>query len=111
MHHEAPVAYLVYVTCESVREAEKIATVVVAEHLAACVNILPETRSTYLWQGQVEQAGETILLAKTTVSGFPALERRILGLHSYECPCIVALPLLAGHAPFLHWLRESVDAR
>lgn len=101
-------ALLVYITCTSPEEAEHIATALLDERLVACVNI-PQTclRSLYLWKGQREEAQETLLLAKTMEDRFTLLCQTVRNLHSYETPCIVALPLAAGDAAYLHWIEES----
>jgi len=97
----------VYVTAASRDEADKIAGAVVEERLAACANIFPGVQSVYRWQGKVERAEECALVIKTTAEGFAALEARVKELHSYECPCIVAWPVVAGNAEYLEWVRES----
>ncbi|MDD3371469.1 MAG: divalent-cation tolerance protein CutA [Alphaproteobacteria bacterium] len=99
---------LVYMLAASEGEAEKIAEALVAESLAACVNLFGGVRSIYKWQGKTERAQECAMIAKTTASNFEALRKRVVELHSYECPCIVALPVEAGHEPYLDWLRGSV---
>jgi periplasmic divalent cation tolerance protein len=97
----------VYVTAGSRDEAEKIARALVEEKLAACVNILPGVKSTYRWQGKIETTDEIVLIAKSRAALFPKLEKRVKELHSYECPCIVAWPVEAGHRPYLDWLTEE----
>jgi len=89
-------------------EATAIARQLVAEGQAACVNQLPAVRSIYVWNGQLEQTDEVLLLVKTTVAGYPALERRVRELHPYEVPEILALPVAAGYEPYLQWLKRSV---
>lgn len=97
-------AISVYITATSREEAEKIAQTVVGEDLAACVNILPDIRSVYRWEGKVEQADECALLAKTTRDKFDALEKRVRSIHSYTCPCIVAWPITAITPDYLAYL-------
>ena len=98
---------VVYVTTGSPAEGEKIARMLVEEQLAACVNRAP-VQSVYRWQGNVEQNQEELLIIKTRRELFPALNRRIRELHSYEVPEIVALPVLEGDRDYLRWLREQV---
>lgn len=98
----------VYMTFGKLEEAEEIAKVLVAEKLAACANIFPKVRSLYWWEGKVHDDPEVVVVAKTTRNNYPFLEERVRGLHSYECPCIVALPIEAGNPPFLKWIEESV---
>jgi periplasmic divalent cation tolerance protein len=93
-----------------VAQAEAFAHALVADGRAACVNQLPGVRSTYSWQGRIERADETLLLVKTTVAGYPALERRVRELHPYDVPEVLALPVAAGFGPYLEWLKRSVTA-
>lgn len=100
---------VVLVTCGKGAEARRIARTLVAERLAACVNIVPRIESIYRWKGRVERAREVLLAIKTTRRRYPALERRVRELHSYDLPEIVALPLHAGSASYLRWVAESVE--
>ena len=100
---------LVFVTCGTRREANRLARALVHAKLAACVNILPGSiHSVYRWKGKVETAKETLLLVKTTQARFRALEARIRSPHSYETPEIIALPIVDGSKPYLRWLQDSV---
>ena len=100
--------YFIYITCGSAREAALIASALVGERLAACANIIPGMRSVYRWKGKIEQADETVLIAKTTEDMAPSLVARVKELHSYECPCIVQLPVAGGNPDFLRWIEDSV---
>jgi periplasmic divalent cation tolerance protein len=64
----------------------------------------------YRWQGRLCEDHECVLIAKTTAARRTALMRRIRALHAYACPCIVALPIVAGHRPFLEWLAANTAA-
>lgn len=97
-------AIFVYVTTSTEEEAGAIARTVVTDRLAACANILPGMKSFYHWQGRLEENAETVLILKTRESLFPALEERVRELHSYETPCIVALPVVNGSVTFLDWI-------
>ncbi len=101
-------AVLAYITCASPVEAERIGRALVAERLAACINILPGMRSLSWWQGALTASEEAVLIAKTTAPGAPALTARVLELHSYSCPCVVVLPLIGGNPGFLDWLAGEV---
>lgn len=79
----------------------------VAERLAACVNVIPSVRSTYRWQGEVQQDEESLLIIKTTAERFAALKQAVLKSHPYELPEIVAVNLSDGHAPYLDWILNS----
>ncbi len=102
-----PEALIVLITIPQA-QAPGLARSLVEEGHAACVNQLPGVRSTYLWDGRVEEADEMLLLVKTTGAGYPALERRVRELHPYEVPELLALPAVSGFGPYLDWLRRSV---
>ena len=97
----------VYMTVPTPDEAHRIGRILVEERLAACANLLPGMTSIYRWQGKVEQAGEVVVIGKTRADLFDRLEARVKELHGYDCPCIVALPLSRGHAPYLDWIAAE----
>jgi periplasmic divalent cation tolerance protein len=99
-------AVLVYMTASSQEKADKIASVLVGEKLAACVNILPSTRSVYVWKGLVERSNECTILAKMRSANVERMKMRVTELHSYECPCILVLPIIGGHENFLQWISS-----
>jgi periplasmic divalent cation tolerance protein len=98
---------VVLITAQNREEAVRLADMLVGAHLAACVQILPEMESVYRWQGAIERQPEVLLLVKTTRRRFADLEREVRALHSYDVPEIVALPIVAGSAPYLKWLSEE----
>lgn len=99
----------VYMTCTDKNEARKIGRALVESRLAACVNILDPMESLYWWDGAVQNDQETVLIAKTTREKVPELKKQVISLHSYECPCIVCLPVDAGHEDYLDWIRTQVS--
>lgn len=103
-------AIVVFITAANREEAALLAEMLVATHLAACVQILPEIESIYRWQGKVERQTEVLLTAKTVRSKFAALEREVRAIHSYETPEILAVSLAACSAPYLEWLLISLEA-
>ena len=103
-------AIVVFSTCASREEAERIARAIVGERLAACVQLLPAIQSIYRWQGEIEQSDEILMLFKTTSERFPALQRRVEELHSYQTPEIIAVPVTEGAEKYLTWLRDAVDS-
>ena len=100
---------VVLVTAGHVDEATRLADMLVGSKLAACVQILPEMESIYRWKGNVERAGEILLIVKTARSKFAQLERAIRSIHSYETPEIVALPIVDGSQDYLDWLSECLE--
>lgn len=105
-----PNSIVVLCACGDETEASRVANTLIDDRLAACVNALPAMQSVYRWKGKVETAREVLLLIKTTHDRFPALRDRILELHSYETPEIIALPIVAGAETYLAWLREQVSS-
>ncbi|MBI4469166.1 MAG: divalent-cation tolerance protein CutA [Acidobacteria bacterium] len=103
-------ALVVLCTAKDPVEAHRIARALVENRFAACVSILPAVESIYRWQGVNEQATESLLVIKTTRSGYPALETAIAGLHSYEAPEILALEVADGSSRYLGWIGETVLA-
>ena len=98
-----------YVTAGSRDEALTIGRTVVEERLAACANVLDGMTSLYWWQGALEQAGEAVLILKTRAELVGRLTARIKELHSYECPCVVALPIAAGNPDYLRWIAGETS--
>ena len=96
-------------TAASVEEATKIADTLVESKLAACVQVLPEMHSIYLWKGEVERAREVLVIAKTTMAKFEGLQSQLRAIHSYETPEIIALPIVAGSEDYLKWLTSSLE--
>ena len=99
---------LVYVSCADKAEAEKIASAVLDERLAACANVVDGMESMYWWKGKLEKARECILIFKSEQRLFERLNGKILDLHSYETPCVVALPIIRGNRAYLDWISASV---
>ncbi|MEI7036644.1 divalent-cation tolerance protein CutA [Fulvimonas yonginensis] len=102
---------LCYCTCPDADSAQRIAETLVGERLAACVNRLSGVASTYRWQGSVTTDREELLLIKTTTARFEALRERLLALHPYELPELIAVPVERGHAAYLDWVREGTAGR
>jgi periplasmic divalent cation tolerance protein len=88
-------------------EAERIATALVERRLSGCVQIVGPVRSVYRWQGAIEQGDEWLCLVKTTRAAYQEVEATIQALHSYECPEVIATPIVEGSAAYLAWLGEA----
>ncbi len=100
-------AMFVYMTAADKAEATAIGRTLVEERLAACANIFENMTSVYWWEGGVQQASEAVLIAKTTRELIEPLIERVKQLHSYECPCVVALPIEAGNPSYLAWIEAE----
>jgi len=97
----------VVTTAASADEARRIATALVEERLAACVQIVGPIESIYRWQGKVETAAELQCWIKTRRQHYALLEAAIRRLHSYEVPEILAVPIVAGSEAYLKWLTDE----
>jgi periplasmic divalent cation tolerance protein len=87
---------------------ERLGRALVEEHLAACANIVPGVVSVYWWEGSLQRSGEALVILKTTEDRLAELEARAVQLHPYDVPEVLALPVGAGHAPYLEWVHREV---
>ena len=94
-------------TCPDAATAARIASALVDDRLAACVNVLPGVESIYRWQGRVERASEVLLLIKSTRERLPALTARVVELHPYELPELVAVDIAGGLPGYLAWIADA----
>ncbi len=99
---------VVLVTAPSADVAADIARAVVSEKLAACGNVVPGVRSIYRWKGALQDEAEALLVLKAPRKRFPELCDRIRALHPYELPEVIALPIEAGHEPYIDWIIDSM---
>ena len=97
----------IYITVGNIVEAKKIGKALVSYRLAACVNIIDNMYSMYRWEGEIQNDKEVVLIAKTVESLVPELIDKVKSMHSYDCPCIVSLPILDGNKAFLEWIAEQ----
>ncbi len=97
----------IYITTSSPEEAEAIGSAMVEARLAACANILPGITSMYWWEGKVQRDVETAMILKTRTALVERLIDEVKKLHSYDCPCVIALPIQAGNPAFLEWIEKE----
>jgi periplasmic divalent cation tolerance protein len=100
--------YFIYMTTKDKDEARDIGRYLVESKLAACVNILDHMNSMYFWQGEFQDDREAVMVAKTSEVKLPDLIEAVRSRHSYDCPCIVALPIEGGNPDFLKWIVDQV---
>ncbi|MBF0565573.1 MAG: divalent-cation tolerance protein CutA [Nitrospirae bacterium] len=98
--------YVVLITAPDKQEAEKIATKLVEENLAGCVNIAQEIDSVFRWEGKIDHVKEALLIVKTKKDNFPRLLDCVKSMHTYTVPEIIALPIVDGSEDYLKWLNS-----
>ena len=99
---------IVFVTCESTEQAERIAQALVTDKLAACVNVVPGVKSCYVWEGKLTWSNEVLLLVKTTRGRFDQLEDRVKAMHSYSVPEIVGVTIEDASDKYIEWIDRSI---
>jgi len=102
--------WVVLCTCPDGATARRLAAGLVEARLAACVNVLPEIRSIYRWQGQTCDEAEVLMIAKTTSRAYPELERWLRAQHPYDVPEVLALPVAAGSGGYLEWVARETTS-
>ncbi|HEX6587643.1 MAG TPA: divalent-cation tolerance protein CutA [Longimicrobiales bacterium] len=105
---DAGAARVVLVTTPDVDTARTIARALVEERLAACGNVVTGLTSIYRWQGSIEEAGEALLILKTSDERLARMSERIVELHPYDVPEVLALTIDAGHQPYLDWIDDCL---
>jgi len=103
-------ARVVLVTAPDVAVARALARALVDERLAACGNIVPGVTSIFRWQGAVQEEAEALLVLKTSAERMDALRARVVELHPYEVPEVLALAVDAGNQPYLDWINGCLTA-
>lgn len=106
---DAPVQ-VVLVTAPDSEIGARLARTLVEERWVACANLLPQVRSLYRWEGRVEDDPEVLLLLKTRAELVERVAERVRALHPYDVPEVIALPVTAGSAPYLQWVREETGS-
>jgi periplasmic divalent cation tolerance protein len=100
-------AVMVYVTAKDKAEAQRVGKVLVESRLVACVNIIEGMESMFWWKGSAQSEKECVLIAKTRVGLVSDINDKIKTVHTYDCPCVVAIPIIDGNPEFLQWIQEE----
>ena len=98
---------LIYITCKNADEAAEIGRMLVAEKHVACANVLPDMTAIFEWDGAICSESEAVLLLKTATDEVATVVERIKALHSYDLPCVIALPVTSGNQAFLDWVETN----
>lgn len=99
---------VVFITAGSNEEAQKIARLLLERREAACVNIVPGVDSMFWWQGKLDEGRESLLIVKSRASLLPEIVDLVKGVHSYEVPEIIAMPVIGGNDDYLKWITDEV---
>ena len=102
-------ASLVYITAADAEEAKALGRALVEARLAACANVLPGITPIYRWEGRIEEGTEAALIAKTQSALVQQVVEFVTARHSYDCPCVVALPISDGNPAFLDWIAAETE--
>ncbi len=103
---------LIYVTCDSMEEAEKIGEGIMNKKLCACVNIFKEMQPMFFWPpktGNIDKSKEVVLLIKSVKSKYDSIEEEVKKLHSYDVPCIFAIPVIAVSDKYWEWFKGEME--
>jgi periplasmic divalent cation tolerance protein len=99
---------IIFVTCASNNEAQKIAAALLKKRLVACGNIVGGVRSKFWWKGKIDSTKETLLILKAKSANFKAVEKKVKRIHSYDVPEIIAIPIVAGSSDYLNWIKDNI---
>ncbi len=102
---------LIYMTAGSKEEARNVGKALVESKLAACVNIIDGMNSLYMWKGKLQDDREVVLIAKTAENRVQDLIAKVKSVHSYDCPCILSIPVEGGNPDFVDWIINEVKRK
>ena len=100
---------MIYVTYPTKEEAGSVSRALIEDTLVACANIFPSHETLYWWEGKIEEGREVAVIYKTTKGNFEAVKNVVLKRHSYDCPCVVALPIEQAYEVFSDWIKSAVS--
>jgi len=99
---------IIFVTCASKKEAEKIVAALLNKRMVACGNIVGGVESKFWWKGKIDSAKETLLILKTKAAKFRAVGKEVERLHSYDVPELIAMPIVRGSKKYLNWINDNI---
>lgn len=104
-----PFYIVLFITTATADEARQISRLLLERQKAACVNIVPRVSSYFWWEGELNSAQESLLIVKTKSSLLPEIIELVKGMHSYDIPDIIALPIVGGNEDYLKWIEKNVS--
>jgi periplasmic divalent cation tolerance protein len=103
---------LIYITCESADEAKKIGKYLLEKRLCGCVNIFPDANPMFWWppkENKLDESKESVLLVKTLESKFEEIENEVRKIHSFDTPCLIAIPVLKVNQDYYDWIKGEIN--
>ncbi|KAH8300856.1 hypothetical protein KR044_000519 [Drosophila immigrans] len=100
-----------FVTTPDKESAKKLAHGIIERKLAACVNIMPQIESIYMWEGKVNEDNEYLMMIKTRSTRIEELSKFVRENHPYSVAEVIALPIQAGNLPYLNWITQTVPEK
>ena len=105
-----PDPVILYITVSDREEGLRIGRALVEENLCACANVSENVTSVFRWEDEIQEASEAVLIAKTQRQHIDAATDLVKLEHSYDCPCIVAVPIVGGNQKFINWIDTETTA-
>ncbi len=96
-----------YITAGDEKEAERVARSLVEKNLVACANVIPQVKSFFRWEGEVQSEKECLVVGKTRTSLIEELVQEVKNVHSYDVPCVLSWPIEKGNPDFLRWIDSE----
>ena len=100
---------LIYITASDMAEAQAVSRALLDKRLVACVNLIDGMKAMYWWEGQIEEGQEVVIIGKTIAALVPEVIETVKSVHSYDCPCVVSMPVSDGNPAFLNWIKKEVN--
>lgn len=101
---------ILYITVPTREEGLAIGRALIEENLCACANVIDGLTSIFRWEGAVQEESEALLIAKTDRTLIDAATDLVKLEHSYDCPCVVAMPIVGGNQQFIDWIALETSA-
>ncbi|MBU1887674.1 MAG: divalent-cation tolerance protein CutA [Candidatus Omnitrophica bacterium] len=98
---------IIFITAADKKEAKKIAGILLKNRLVACANLIKDIESYFWWQGKKQKAKECLIVAKTKKTLLNKVIKLVSSIHSYECPEIIAVPVIGGYRPYMDWIEKE----